>query len=97
MLNVAGREMDFYKKLAGLQIIFIIVSMIQTYALCSYSNGMYEIFIFVPAKFEVKTIMTTRRCISTITPPTSWCIGNALHLCSEVLSSNLGRNAGYPD
>lgn len=33
MLNVAGREMDFYKKVAGLQIIFIIVSMIKKYAL----------------------------------------------------------------
>jgi len=34
---VVGREMDIYKKLVGLQLIFIIVSMIQknNYALCA--------------------------------------------------------------
>jgi hypothetical protein len=48
MLNVAGREIDLYRKVAELQIIFIIVSMINKYALCSYSDGVYEVFVLLP-------------------------------------------------
>jgi hypothetical protein len=33
MLNVAGREMGLFKKMAGLEMIFIIVSMRKKYAL----------------------------------------------------------------
>jgi hypothetical protein len=40
MLNVVGREMDLYKKLAGLQIIFIIVSMIKKS--CNTKRELYK-------------------------------------------------------
>jgi hypothetical protein len=48
MLSVAGREMDLYKKVADLQIFFTIVSMINKYSLCSYSDGVSEVFVLLP-------------------------------------------------